>query len=107
MKLRFDVCESRLPETNIYNLMNNVERYQQCYPKHGRKYNITTYWTNLGAQYAYTKCSDVEEYLIVRFVHDRSGDFERLQASDGFYISPFYKDAKDYELRRARNWFQR
>jgi len=51
--------------------------------------------------------SGVEEYLIVRFVHDRSGDFERLQASDGFYISPFYKDAKDYELGRARNWFQR
>jgi hypothetical protein len=49
----------------------------------------------------------MEEHLIVRFVRDRSGGFERLQANGGFYISPFYKDAKDYELRRARNWFQR
>jgi len=87
--------------------MNNVGRYHQCYPKHSCKYNTTSCWTNLNAQYASTKCSGLEEYLIVRFVHDRSGDFERLQANDGFYISPFYKDAKDYELRGARNWFQR
>jgi hypothetical protein len=87
--------------------MNNVDRYHQCYPKHGCKYNITSRWTNLNAQYAYTKCSGMEEYVIDRFVHDLTRDFERLQANDGFYISPFYKDAKDYELRRARNWFQR
>jgi hypothetical protein len=39
------------------------------------------------------------EYLIVRFVDHRSGDFEKLQANVGFYVSPIYKDAKDYELR--------
>ena len=86
--------------------MNNVDRYHQCYTKHGCKY-MTSCWTNLSAHYASTKCSGMGEYLIARFVHDRSGDFERLQANDCFYISPFYKDAKDYELRRARNWFQR